>query len=411
MGQKSSFLIITILSIGVLSAQEYPQNGLVGHWPFNGNANDVSGNNDHGKVVNAQLTTDRCGNPNSAYLFDGNSYIELDSTDYSSLSVSGWLKYSNIGYDTSTFFSKGFDNGYWLFQDRDFFHVNLNSTWDGVRHANAKDLNYHHIVITYDTVYTKIFIDGILIQDSIFARGDLLGNTYHKYLGAKWDSTYYHVGLRDTYFFKGIIDEFAMWNRALTAQEVLDIYNIGCSTASCQNTTTTDTATYFVTNSSFQSISPQLHYTSTDSLTTEDGNCDSVIVHYSEYVYEPISYTDTIVVYDTIQVAVYDSISVTDTLIIDVSLTGINPPNNISTIRVYPNPSKDFVMINIVAYAKMNGYKIEISNSVGQTVYNQLIDKAEFQIDVNDFGGIGMYFIKILDDQNTIMENRKLMLK
>ena len=54
-----------------------PTNGLVGYWPFNGNANDASGNGNNGTVNGATLTTDRNGNANSAYSFDGNNdYIE-----------------------------------------------------------------------------------------------------------------------------------------------------------------------------------------------------------------------------------------------------------------------------------------------------------------------------------------------
>ncbi|MFM7978911.1 MAG: hypothetical protein ACKPKO_06305, partial [Candidatus Fonsibacter sp.] len=53
-----------------------PTNGLVGWWPFNGNANDESGNNHNGTVNGATLTSDRFGNVNSAYSFDGiNDYI------------------------------------------------------------------------------------------------------------------------------------------------------------------------------------------------------------------------------------------------------------------------------------------------------------------------------------------------
>ena len=43
-----------------------PTNGLVGYWPFNGNANDESGNGNNGTVNGATLTTDRFGNSNSA---------------------------------------------------------------------------------------------------------------------------------------------------------------------------------------------------------------------------------------------------------------------------------------------------------------------------------------------------------
>ena len=50
-----------------------PSNGLVGYWPFNGNANDASGNVNNGTVTGATLTTDRFGNSNSSYEFNGTS--------------------------------------------------------------------------------------------------------------------------------------------------------------------------------------------------------------------------------------------------------------------------------------------------------------------------------------------------
>ena len=45
--------------------------GLVGFYPFNGNANDMSGNGNHGEVYEAQLTYNHKGVKDSAYLFDG----------------------------------------------------------------------------------------------------------------------------------------------------------------------------------------------------------------------------------------------------------------------------------------------------------------------------------------------------
>ncbi len=55
-----------------------PTDGLVGWWPFNGNANDESGNGNDGTVIGATLTTDRFGNTNSAYFF--NYYQEIVTT-------------------------------------------------------------------------------------------------------------------------------------------------------------------------------------------------------------------------------------------------------------------------------------------------------------------------------------------
>ena len=53
------------------------KSGLSASYPFNGDAKDESGNHNDGDVQGASLTSDRFGNPNSAYYFDGNSQIVL----------------------------------------------------------------------------------------------------------------------------------------------------------------------------------------------------------------------------------------------------------------------------------------------------------------------------------------------
>jgi len=54
-------------------AQDPFTNGLVAYYPFNGNANDASGNGNNGSFSGATLTTDRLGVPNQAVHFDGSS--------------------------------------------------------------------------------------------------------------------------------------------------------------------------------------------------------------------------------------------------------------------------------------------------------------------------------------------------
>ena len=51
-----------------------PTDGLVGWWPFNGNANDESGNGHDGVVNGATLTEDRFGSANAAFDFNGISH-------------------------------------------------------------------------------------------------------------------------------------------------------------------------------------------------------------------------------------------------------------------------------------------------------------------------------------------------
>tara|TARA_B100000767_G_scaffold81987_1_gene78931 strand:- start:946 stop:1185 length:240 start_codon:yes stop_codon:yes gene_type:complete len=62
-------IVIIVISNSLLS--QIPTNGLVGYWPFSGNANDSSGNNLNGTVNGAVLTEDRFGNSSSAFNFDG----------------------------------------------------------------------------------------------------------------------------------------------------------------------------------------------------------------------------------------------------------------------------------------------------------------------------------------------------
>jgi hypothetical protein len=83
-----------------------PADDLIGWWPFSGSADDVSGNENHGLVMGGvQLTEDRFGEPNSAYLFPGNlaAFIDVSLNESADsltqgFSVSAWYRTStNFG--------------------------------------------------------------------------------------------------------------------------------------------------------------------------------------------------------------------------------------------------------------------------------------------------------------------------
>ena len=74
---KKLLFILLILSVATSYAQipsYVPTNGLVGYWPFNGNANDASGNGNNGLVNGATLTSDRNNLNQSSYLFSPSSF-------------------------------------------------------------------------------------------------------------------------------------------------------------------------------------------------------------------------------------------------------------------------------------------------------------------------------------------------
>jgi len=75
--------------------------GLIGYWPFSGNAKDATPYSDNGSVSGATLTTDRFGNANSAYSFNGtNNYIDLGNPssrfNLANFTISAWIKDSDI---------------------------------------------------------------------------------------------------------------------------------------------------------------------------------------------------------------------------------------------------------------------------------------------------------------------------
>ena len=73
-------MVVFSLSLFVGPAHADLNDGLVAYYPFNGNAKDESGNGNHGAVNGATLTEDRFGNIDSAYHFDGNSYIVVPNS-------------------------------------------------------------------------------------------------------------------------------------------------------------------------------------------------------------------------------------------------------------------------------------------------------------------------------------------
>ena len=72
-----SLMIFFKLNLNAQIPSYVPSNGLKAWYPFSGNANDLSGNNFNGNVAGAQLSTDRNGNTNAAYLFGNNQQISI----------------------------------------------------------------------------------------------------------------------------------------------------------------------------------------------------------------------------------------------------------------------------------------------------------------------------------------------
>jgi hypothetical protein len=140
-----------------------PTNGLVGWWPFSGNAIDSSGNGNNGTVNGATLTTDRNGVANSAYSFDGvNDNINPLQNNLpigtNSRSVSLWFQRIGNGGTLFSYGSANTGNAYMISIGP---NIISNQGW-----ANdfpvypTIDNSWHHLVCTFDGLNSTIYFDN-----------------------------------------------------------------------------------------------------------------------------------------------------------------------------------------------------------------------------------------------------------
>ena len=237
--KKYYFALILTLFVLPIFAQNIPsyvpKDGLVGYWPFNGNANDESGNGNHGTVNGATLTADRNGKANSAYLFQNDSIrIKIKNllTNNSQLSFSGWFK-SNIKTDANGFpdlsgqqivpknayiFKYGttqdvlstsiLQNGYLNLSWNKYLssnnYVNFSLTSESF-HAN----NWNFITVTYNGDTLKTYINGIYYKPQNKAK-------------IKFNVIDSLITIGN--MFSGTIDDISIHKRALTLNEVEQLF-------------------------------------------------------------------------------------------------------------------------------------------------------------------------------------------
>ena len=93
------------------------------------------------------------------------------------------------------------------------------------------------------------------------------------------------------------------------------------------------------------------------------------------------------------------------------NLSVLSPPNNVNTIKVYPNPASTHITIDYGDYTIMNGYTLQIVNTLGQAMYTTPINQQSSYIDLTTWTGNGLYFVQIIDPQNNVIENSKIIIQ
>ncbi|WP_315352584.1 LamG-like jellyroll fold domain-containing protein [Phocaeicola abscessus] len=207
-----------------------PASDLIAHWKFDGDANNSVENKYHGTVNGAVLTEDKKGNSNRAYSFDGSSHIRINdgaitAFGENSFSCNVWINsiqssgLGNVLRTDDCWSSQGwllrFNNGrieIWEGRSNSYSYISTNQYSDG---------KWHMLTFVRDVENKKgiLYVDGVLIGNY-----DITGivNNVSSRLGL-W------IGSGNCLeYYRGKIDDVRIYNRALTAEEVLALYLSCC---------------------------------------------------------------------------------------------------------------------------------------------------------------------------------------
>ncbi|WP_396212070.1 LamG-like jellyroll fold domain-containing protein [Flavobacterium sp.] len=345
--------IILLLAVGVaLTTQTLfaqvpsyvPTNGLVGYWPFSGNANDASGNGNNGTVNGATLTTDRFGSINNSYQFIENTdMISITNTTINpqDFTISGWcklnspfvyttfsiLEIANLDYITPGGIGLHMTQNDGIFGNGNYkvygFSSNNAQVDSAILSYNFAS-NWNHFVLVKHNGIIQLFINSLLIATSPATQITDFTNSWLQ-IGSRQNINNNPLSSRN-------IDDVGVWNRALTQQEITNLYN-----------------------------------------SANSNECLTLVINTGALSTNPVTYT--------------------------------------STVNIYPNPANDQITIDCGNLANVVGWNIKITNMLGQEVFNQPMNTQQYVVPLNSWTGQGMYFVKISNAQNEVVNIKKIILQ
>jgi len=221
--------------------------GLVAYYNFNGgNLNDSSGYNNNIIFSNATMTTDRLGNPNNAYLFNGDSsYMQVKNsssidpnniTIFAIVKVTGFYKGSCYGNEILCKGTPDAINGLYFMRfsptptgincdpnnndtTRESFYAAFGDNNPQGSAAGAGNVSlfiqpqeWYSLTYTYDGAVSNFYINGALV-DSETKTVPFTPNSDDLFIGKNENTLF-------PYYFNGAIDEIRIYNKAIPGQKI-----------------------------------------------------------------------------------------------------------------------------------------------------------------------------------------------
>jgi uncharacterized repeat protein (TIGR02543 family) len=206
--------------------------GLVGYWPFDGDAKDYSGNGNHGTTHGVSLINDRNGNSKGAYQFGEGKYISVAANSQlngiSDFTLSAWVKIDS------------WDNGYWApiwckgttraygveIEDGGCDLISTNS------YISCFEFRYacNELVFTSQKISLGYWIHVAVTRNGGYLSAYLNGNKIGSGNGASSSGEGGNLEFgRDppdvVEYLHGAMDDVALYNRALSSSEIHALYS------------------------------------------------------------------------------------------------------------------------------------------------------------------------------------------
>ena len=395
---KTAFTIVILANLVFNATAQIDLNkGLMAWYPFNGNANDSSGNGNNPSFNNATLTTDRFGNAKSAYQFDGkSSYIVIpNSTSLncgSRASLSMWVKVNGFyngkchgnymlckGPATNWTLNAVFDDG--LYDSKygksacsistpDTLHQTFYSALGGWDDSLFVETNkWYHLVLVSDSNIVSAYLNGQLINSHSKSNVQPFKTSYDLFLGRYFDTS-------SPYWFNGVLDDIRIFNRAINKLEIDSLNN--------KTSTTLPLKLKEFTANSITAPFVSLHFA-----TTEELNAASIEIERS---YDGVYFTKTgsLNAKGNVGINLYSFVDKTDGVASKIyyrlklinkdggftysSTATVAVANSLRTFTadVYPNPVRSDLNVNLYA-AKDDNLTVRLYDINGKLVYTQKI--------------------------------------
>jgi PKD repeat protein len=210
--------------INIKKQSSLPKVGLIGWWPFNGNANDESGNGNNGSIgTGITLVSDRFGSNNSAYNFNGTGNIRLTYVPTSGsqdFSISGWIKTNNTSLRKGIACwgqDKTWQSTYFFISNNGYLSFDLASAEGPQSPVFIADNSWHFVAVTCNNGIIQLYLNGNTTGTSQQMSPNINGT--NKAIGS-------NIVNSGNLNFIGSIDDIGIWNRALNQQEIKDLYNL-----------------------------------------------------------------------------------------------------------------------------------------------------------------------------------------